>query len=243
MSRPLPLLAALLSVAFLVACGPSSHPALAQEPPAYIAIGDSIAFGVGVTNPSSMGYVGLPAEALRTSERFRDRGLTLVNLSVPGATSADLLLPGGQLENAIAEVERRQSDGITADDKVEIITINIGGNDLLSLLASDSPCFTDASADPCIERFGMVLSGLQRNLEAVLRGLRAAAPNASIIVLDLYNPYSGTADLRELIADQSVGRLNGVVAAAAANPDLKIKMASVFQLFQGRGNQWIAADG
>src|SRR2546425_12090295 len=118
MSRPLPLLAAFLSLALLLAGGLSGQPVLAEEPPAYIAIGDSIAFGVGVTNPSSMGYVGLTAEALRTSERFRDRGLTLVNLSVPGATSADLLLPGGQLENAIAEIERRQSDGITADDKV-----------------------------------------------------------------------------------------------------------------------------
>ena len=67
--------------------------AQAQETPAYMAIGDSIAFGVGAGNPSSEGYVGITFEALRTSERYRDRGLTLVNVSVPGATSSDLLVP------------------------------------------------------------------------------------------------------------------------------------------------------
>jgi len=243
MSRLSPLPAALLSLGFLLSAIGPVDPVRAAETPAYIAMGDSIAFGVGATNPSTMGYVGLTFEALRTSERYRDRGLTLVNLSVPGNTSADLLIPAGQLESAIAEIERRQGDATAADDNVEIITVNIGGNDLLSLLDPDSPCFTDAGADPCIEHFGEVLSGLQRNLEEVLQSLRDAAPSASIIVLDLYNPYSGTQDPREVIADLGVGQVNGVVAAAAANPDLKIETASVFQLFQGRGNQWIAADG
>jgi lysophospholipase L1-like esterase len=242
MSRLSLLLAALLSLGLFVSPIVPADPARAAETPAYIAIGDSIAFGVGAANPSTMGYVGLAFEALRTSERYRDRGLTLVNLSVPGATSSDLLIPGGQLDTAIAEVERRQIAGTVADDNVEIITVHIGGNDLLSLVDEDSPCFTDAGADPCIEHFGEVLSGLQSNLEEVLQGLRKAAPDATVIVLDLYNPYSGTEDVRELIADLAVGQVNGVVAAAAAEPDLKIETASVFRHFQGRGEQWIATD-
>jgi len=243
MGRLAPPLAAFLSLA--VAILPAGPAVLAQAPgtPAYLALGDSIGFGVGATNPSTLGYAGLTLEALRTSDRYRDRGLTLVNLSVPGATSSDLLLPNGQVVSAVSEIQKREEDASSLDDNVEIISLNIGGNDLLSLIAPDSPCFADAAADACIDKFGEVLSTLQGNIEASLKALRDAAPNARIVVLDLYNPYSGTGDPREIIADLGVGQVNGVVAAAAADPDLNVDTASVFQFFQGRGDQWIAADG
>ena len=62
-------------------------------------------------------------------------------------------------------------------------------------------------------------------------------------MVDLYNPYSGTGDLREPIAEVGVGQANGVIGAVTADPDLRITTASIFALFIGRGTQWVAPDG
>lgn len=238
-----PALAAFFFLALLL--GPEALPGSvgAAETPAYVAIGDSIAFGVGVPEPRTEGYVGLAHKALQTSDRYRDRGLQLVNLAVPGATTADLLIPGGQVDSALEEIRTRQEDNTSADDNVEIISVNIGGNDLLQLATPSSPCFPDIGNDECIAQFGKVLSSVQENLAEALRQLREAAPDAGIYLLDLYNPYSGTGDAREPVADLAVQNLNGILGANAANRDLQVRLASVFQLFRGRGPQWIAADG
>jgi lysophospholipase L1-like esterase len=225
---------------FLLLSASASAPAAAQDadPPAYIAIGDSLAFGIGVPEPSTQGYVALAHESLKSSDRYEDSGLNLLNLAIPGATSSDLLLEDGQLDRAIAEIEAR-SEG----DAVEIISVNIGANDLLALAAATSPCVSDPSADACLEVLGRTLSDLQGNLHTVLERLRQAAPTAGIFVLNLYNPFSGTEDIREGIADLGVQQLNGVVGAVAADESLRVSLGNVFQLFRGRGEQWIADDG
>lgn len=235
------LLAVFVSLPVLL--GAETH-ASAAETPAYIAIGDSIGFGIGASDPAARGYAALTLEALRSSERYQERGLELINLSVAGATSSDLVLPGGQMEAAVAEIERRQQDNSSQDDDVEIITVDIGANDLLGLVAADSPCISQAADDQqCLQRLRDVLRDLQANLSELLRGLRDGAPNATIVVADLYNPYSGTGDIRETIADFGVAQVNVAIIAAASDPDLRVDTASVYQLFLGRGNHWVAADG
>jgi lysophospholipase L1-like esterase len=235
--RPfLPPLAAFL---FLVFLSPASAAgAQTGDAPAYIALGDSLAFGVGAEDPEQQGYVALAYNSLSTSDRYGDTGLDLVNLAVPGATSSDLLLEGGQLDVALAEIDQRSEA-----NAVEIISVDIGANDLLALASSESPCTTDPTAEACLEFLGQTLSALQDNLRTVLQRLREAAPGAGIYVLNLYNPFSGTGDVREGIADLGVQQLNGVVGAVVADESLGARLGDVFQLFRGRGNQWIASDG
>jgi lysophospholipase L1-like esterase len=236
-----PPLAALLSILVLFAV--SAPTAKAAEAPAYIALGDSLAFGVGVAEPSQEGYVALAFNSLRTSDRYEERGLELLNLSIPGATSADLILEGGQLDAALDEINNRAEDETSSDDNVEIISVNIGGNDLLALAGANSPCTQDTSGEECLAFLGETLSGLQVNLTTTLQRLREAAPQAGIYVLDLYNPFSGTGDFREGLADLAVQQLNGVIGAVTADQELGVRMGDVFQLFRGRGTQWIAGDG
>src|SRR3990170_4998140 len=238
MRRLLPLLAAFVSLALL-----APAPAAAKEAPAYIAIGDSLAFGVGASDPASGGYVALTYETLRSSERYRDRGLELVNLGVPGATSSDLLLPGGQLERALDEIRERQEDASSSDDNAEIITVDIGGNDVLALATADSPCVKDPLAEECQRRFQEMLGTLKGNLTEVLEGLREAAPKADLVVMDLYSPLSGRGGAEDLIADFAVGEINAVTEEVASRPDLDASLASVYTLFRGRAAQFIAADG
>jgi len=241
-SLNLPLRAAFSSLVLLLSAS-GAQAAEAQQAPAYLALGDSLAFGVGASNPSTTGYVARAYESLRTSDRYEGGGLDLINLSVPGATSADLVAPGGQLDGALAAIRERGEDPSPPANEVEIVSVDIGGNDLLTLVAPDSPCLESASVEPCRAAFGEVLSAIQTNLTETLRRLRQAAPEATIVVVDLYNPYSGTGDLREPIAEIGVGQANGVIGAVTADGDLRVKTASIFQLFSGRGGQWIAPDG
>jgi lysophospholipase L1-like esterase len=239
MWRLLPLLAAFLSLALL----PPAAPAAAKEAPAYVAIGDSLAYGVGASDPASGGYVALAYDELRKSDRYKSRGLELLNLGVPGATSSDLLLPGGQLEQAIAEIRARQDDTSSADDNVEIITIDIGGNDVLGLATPDSPCVADPLASDCQVLYQGMLEDLRGNLQRSLRDLREAAPRATIVVLDLYSPLSGRGGGAELVADYAVGGINEVTDLVAADDDLGVRLASVASLFRGRAATLVAGDG
>ena len=226
MWRLLPPLAAFLFLALLT----PAAPAAAKEAPAYIAIGDSLAYGVGASDPAAGGYVGLTYQGLHKSDRYNDRGLELLNLGVPGATSSDLLLPGGQLERAIAEVRERREDTSSADDNVEIISVDIGGNDVLALATPDSPCLVDPLASDCQKIYGEMLVELEDNLDRVLRGLREAAPQATIVVLDLYSPISGRGGGADLIADYAVGGINEVTERVISDEELAVRLASVAPL-------------
>ena len=238
MLRLLALLAAFLSLALLA----PATPAAANEAPAYVAIGDSLTFGVGASDPATGGYVAITYDTLRKSERYRDRGLDLINLGVPGATSADLLLPGGQLERAVNEIIERQEDTSSSDDNVEIITVGIGGNDLLALATPDSPCVADPLASECQILFEEMLAVLEENLTQVLRSLREAAPNAKIVVLDLYSPLSGRGDAAELIADFAIRGINDLTQSVVLDTEFGANLVSVYPLFRGRAAQLVADD-
>lgn len=239
MSKLLPLLAAFLSPLALLA---TSAPAEAKEAPAYVALGDSLAFGVGASDPATLGYVALTHDALARSERYSDRGLELLNLAVPGATSDDLLLPGGQLDLAIAEVDERLEDDTSADDNVEIITLNVGGNDILALGTEDSPCLVDPLSAGCRELYAEMLGELEENLTQVLTRLREAAPRADIIVADLYSPLSGRGGPADLLADFALEGLNTTTERAVARADVGAKMARVYPVFQGHAQELVAED-
>lgn len=232
----LPPLAAFLSLTLLASL------ASAKEAPAYIAIGDSLAFGVGATDPSTGGYVPRLHDALLRSDRYRGRGLELVNLGVPGATSADILLPDGQLQRALDEIRERKDDTSSADDNLEIITVDIGGNDVLTLATPDSPCLADVLSADCQDDFQGVLEALEENLTETLTMLREAAPKADIVVLDLYSPLSGRGGPAELVADLAIRQINQVTEKVVADPDLGVKLASVYGLFRGRAEQLVAED-
>ena len=234
-----PVAACVFSAILALALAQDAH---AQAAPAYLALGDSLAFGVGADNPAAEGYVGLTDFDLKADPRFADTGLDLINLSAPGATSADLVQPDGQLSKGIAEIQARASDD-TAGNEVQIISLDIGGNDLLALADSESPCVQNAGSQACQDKLTSTLRGLQDNLVSALRQLREAAPHAEIYVLNLYNPYSGTTGDRALVASVGVQEVNGVIDAVASDPDFGAKLVSVFELFQGRAAEWIASDG
>ena len=97
--------------------------------PVYLALGDSLALGVGATVPERVGYVPRFHHALQPAKRGGPHAL--INLAVPGATSASFIT-NGQLASAVAAINDPTTD-------VQVVTLDIGGNDLLALLQGHVP--------------------------------------------------------------------------------------------------------
>ena len=101
-------LSVLLSL--LLALGCCVMAAAAEEAPHYIVLGDSIAFGSGLSNPRQAVYGKIVADT---------NGYAYDNFAVPGHTTQNLLqrMQNEQVKAAIADAD--------------IISISIGGNNFL----------------------------------------------------------------------------------------------------------------
>ena len=77
----------------------------------YVALGDSVANGIGATRPLK-GYVGLLAEDI---ERRTGRRVHVVNVSVTGATAADVV------RDQLPQIREYRAD---------LVTLDVGANDV-----------------------------------------------------------------------------------------------------------------
>jgi acyl-CoA thioesterase-1 len=207
------------------------------DSPLYLALGDSLAAGVGATEPAQTGYVNLVFDALRTepTSTYREDDLTLLNLGDPGETTTSMLTGGGQFEKALAEIDRRRDDGIDGNE-VAIITIDIGANDFIPLIQAGSPCLPNFLAKSCLEAATSALDTFRSNFGDMMRRLRAdAGPEAEIVALGLYNPLSGTGGPFDTVGDAALALFNDTVAEVVAEPDIQARLADVFPLFRDRG--------
>jgi lysophospholipase L1-like esterase len=144
----------------------------------YLAMGDSLAAGYqpGVGDDRTGGYVGGVLDALQ-EDGAKAR---LRNISCSGATTTSLM----GTDRCAYEAGSQLAEGVeflkAHKDKVDLVTIDIGANDV-------TPC-----ARPTID-FGCAVAAVgtvQANLTETLRQLRAATgPDTQIIVLNYYNPF------------------------------------------------------
>jgi lysophospholipase L1-like esterase len=209
------ILAALLLVAATVAAGwyftPAATRAYAPRGPGqtYLALGDSLAWGFRLADRARESYPALVAQ------RIKQRGADtrLVNLSVPGETTASLR--GGQLRDALALIERERAAG----RRVSPITLDVGGNDL------------QRAAGGSAEQREAALSAARANIAATLEALRqATGDDADIAIMAYYNPYGGDAQTVNSEA-YWVSRLNAAIGEEAAGRGVAV--ADAFTPFGG----------
>lgn len=179
MIRPLTLAVALLLL--LASCSAQER----REPPlTYVSAGDSLAVGVGASEPKERGYAPLVRDELAES---RGREVRLVQLGVSGETSGTFVGAYPDEESsqlARAEESLRGSPGA-------VVTLSVGGNDLLQTALG-----SDADRERAISDFG-------RNLDRILGTLRGASdPAPEVAVLAIYNPAPGS------FTDEWTGKLN-----------------------------------
>ena len=208
MQRKVMILIVALAMAMVAAT-----PASASEPagPAHIALGDSVAAGSGSNSPNTA-YPERLSRYLRSSDCNEAEAaacphLELIDLSVGGATSTDLI--ASQLGSAVNEIVVRAGDGDPTND-VEYVSITIGGNDVFRPVIAACGEGVD---DQCVTTITTLFTTYQANLGTILGTLRAAAPNAEIAVMTYYNPL-GSCDLAALapLADAVLEGGNGLQA-------------------------------
>jgi lysophospholipase L1-like esterase len=229
------------------ACGSSGPP---EEPVSdsglYIALGDSLSAGIGASSEVTTAFVPLVHRSLGTE-------IELLNLADAGDTS-EQLLSHGHLDEAVAEIEARNSD-IDPDNDVRLVTLEIGGNDLLDLfsdLVLTGKCPNLARAlerQVCVDALTGALEGFDDNLERILDGLDATDAGVPVILMTLYNPFSGglkTLDeVGHLALEGTPGTpfpegVNDVVRQVAEGRD--VILVDLMPLFDGGADDLIARD-
>ena len=201
----------------------------------YLALGDSIAYGVQPPKASA----GLPPSAFDTGyvDVFAARlralapNIRVVNYGCPGESTktfaaggcsgrADVkglhdVFKGAQLNAAVAFLRAHRG-------QVSPITLTLWGNDLGDIL------------DACKGKPACVQARLPRTvasgLTTILRQLRAAAPKAKIIVTGTWN-YN-VANLKQ--TDPLFRSLNATIARVAATANARF--ADTFPVFNPQGN-------
>ncbi len=241
----LALVSFVLSLVVLAACGSSEGSERLAGSFTYIALGDSLSAGIGASDPEATGFVSLVHQSFAED-------VELLNLGHSGDTSQELL-DHGHLDEAIAEIEERNSDEDATND-VELVTLEIGGNDLLRLyfsLVVTGTCPDLESAiekAECVDALASALEEYEPNLVTALDRLREAEPSLTIALLTLYNPFSGFGGPGE-VGDLGLDGLpdtpfpdglNDIVRRQAQQRELIL--VDVFPLFDGRAGELIAGD-
>ena len=177
-------------------------PSAVTEGGVYVALGDSLAAGYqpGGTELRETAYPAL------TAGRLAGEGpeLGVENLGCSGETTTSLVeggkcdfAEGSQLAQAESVLEQRGDD-------VALVTIDIGGNDLLRCVRGGAEVDTACVADG--------VQTVEKNLPTILGRLRAAAgDDVPVLVLGYYNPWLAAKAL-----DQPVKGLDDAAKAYTA---------------------------
>jgi lysophospholipase L1-like esterase len=208
----------------------------------YLALGDSYAVGVGASDPATKGYAGLFATALRGEKQ---REIVYTNQGISGATSADFLgdwATAGRAGNSpLANAIRTLEGG-----KITVVTLDIGGNDILGLLKPGQPCEGEKiENEACLAAMRAALREMTTpNMTQIVTALVEAAPaGTQIIVLNYPNPFSvGKSSTTEERTDAAMAELNILIAnavsanqAAATKRDLLLTLVDLAPRFNDQG--------
>lgn len=172
----------------------------------YIALGDSIAAGWGADD--RYGY----------AERFRDRlhdageSVTLNNTARAGLTSCGLL----------AQVT---TDSTTRDALAgaRVVSISIGGNDLLACARDNFTTIDEICAVRALTRFQYTWSEILKQLPVL--------SDSRLLVMTVYSPYPPDSAI-SAEAEAYIGRMNAIIRGAADQP-YTVQVVDVHDHFSG----------
>ncbi|HEU4759235.1 MAG TPA: GDSL-type esterase/lipase family protein [Dehalococcoidia bacterium] len=212
----------------------------------YIALGDSLSEGSGASDPATTAFVPLVHQGL-------GEGYQLLNLGHSGDTSRQLI-DHGHLDEALARLRGRPAGGGKTD--VRLITLEIGGNDLLNLyfdvvLSGTCPTVTESLRKDreCVQPLRRALSDFDANLGEILDRLQGAAPGVPLVLMTLYNPFSGGVQAFDELGQLSLEGLpdtpfpeglNDIIRAQAQGRD--VILVDIYPLFQGKAGEYVSSD-
>jgi lysophospholipase L1-like esterase len=213
---------------------PSPAPAITGV---YLALGDSITFGIGVPRPQQNGYVARVADALSVPAAAPRIGSTRV-FAVPGETAAGFL-------------ERRLDDVVRAigefESRVELVTIGLGANEILRA-RRDSACLADRAGEACRAVVAAATEAAASSLDAVVAGVQSAleqaGSDATVLLLAYYNPDLDPLAVASVAGSDGVTGcdpleerpgLNDRIACIAA--ERSVSLVDLYDAFLGREDE------
>lgn len=215
----------------------------------YLALGDSVTFGVGSPqfaadgqHNGDRGYVKIVADTLA----LQNGGVRpdVVNLAISGETTDSFLgsagfpniegpgagarntnyqalgLPANQSAAMVAEIGALAAAG----HSVDFVTLSLGPNDLLALVA-----YAQANSIDPATLFPAELQHISGNLGTILFTLAQVAPNAKVEVLGTYNPLPA-----DPLYAGAVAALNQTIAATVGAFPSNFHYVDIAGIFVGR---------
>ncbi|MEO7294955.1 MAG: SGNH/GDSL hydrolase family protein [Candidatus Limnocylindria bacterium] len=180
----------------------------------YIAIGDSVTFGIGVQQPRSEGFPAVLGDLLATGDPPISETRVF---AVPGQTATGFL--EARLDDVLVAIDE-------LGDRVELVTIGLGANELLRI-RREPACVADPSGATCAsavtDATTEAAGALDTVVASVQQALDANGSDARILLLAYYNP-----DV-EPIAVATVVGADGIVACDPGDgaPGLNDRIACV----------------
>ncbi len=195
-----------------------SLPLLGADRPEYLALGDSVAFGYNplVAVPNEANYTGYPEIVALKAPPFKRHE----SLACPGETSGSFLSAtapdrGCREYKALFGLHTpyvgTQADyaiwRLGATPQIKLVTISLGGNDLLLLQTS-----CQNQPDCILAGIPALLGNYAQNLTQIFARIRGEARyRGRIVVVTYYSP-----DYRDPVQTSGVGALNAVSTLVAA---------------------------
>ena len=141
--------------------------ALTQKRLNYVAIGDSLTEGVG-DQTNQGGFIPLLSNAI---SEISDVNVVSQNFGVAGNTST-------QIYKRMTKEKKIQS----AIKKADVITITVGGNDVMKVIRTQLTNLTENSFEKPAQTY-------QKQLTEIFDFIRDHNPTAQVYILGIYNPF------------------------------------------------------
>lgn len=205
----------LLSLIGVWSISPSNSAALAQEKQTlrYVALGDSLTAGLGASEEE---YLRLQAFVPQlTADLRKSKPVYVENHGIPGITSEQLLL---YLQQGPGLAQRLEA--------ADLITMTIGGNDLLQLLRG-------ANELPDLMKIKQTIDGFGCTIAKILESIRSFNAQVPIFVMDLYTPYDSEHPLHQL-GKEAITYYNTVLAEQIDSLP-NVSLVSVYDVFLDQG--------
>ncbi|MDP4142894.1 MAG: GDSL-type esterase/lipase family protein [Bacillota bacterium] len=181
----------------------------------YTALGDSI-----TSESTSYMFNGFSYQLYKYLEKCHD-GVIFKNLAKPSLTSHGLLM------------QIRKSTAVrNSIKKADIITITIGGNNLLKGTVNNYTNINKEISEAGVNRF-------KKDWPVILSYIRGPiASHADIYVLTLYNPFLYS-DPNYKLADHYIGKINSIIKNPILVNAYRYKVVDIYDDFESRqGKTW-----
>lgn len=183
----------------------------------HLAIGDSVIRGVGAGKNEDLGdqfsnHLGLQIH----------KHILFQNEGINGITSSKLM---GLVQKGRFDEEIKKAD---------IVTINVGGNDILQSVKGQN-------FQNILQTFDQLQSNFSKNLTGITSRIKMLNPNATIVFLELYNPLN-PADKMYPLADNLLPNWNLKIYEVANQSPSSIVVETT-KVINGKNQQNLSSDG